>query len=156
MNFMKYFIPMNVNWWSKSFNCTAKHITNSCTMRMCSDYCHMRNNYQHRHTFGTQMHQNTIVRTCTLFNYQQKSPIKVWLHDASNASNVGHLYDVTHHAAVVHMTNDKCQASNVGTGTHSAACRFSCPELKDAPNVGMQTVAAAECLLPMLGYLTIV
>ncbi len=78
----------------------------------------------------------------------------VWLHDALNVSNVGHLYDVTHHVAVVHMANDKCQASNVGTGTYSAASRFFCPASKDASNVGTRSVATARCLLPMLGYLT--
>ncbi len=54
------------------------------------------------------------------------------LHNASNASNIGHLYNVTHHVAIVHMAYDKCQASNVGAGTHSAACRFVCPTSKDA------------------------
>ncbi len=54
------------------------------------------------------------------------------LHDALNASNVGHLYNVTHHVAIVHMANDKCQASNVGAGTHSVACQFVCPTSKDA------------------------
>ncbi len=62
--------------------------------------------------------------------------------------------DVTYHVAVVHMANDKCQASNIGTGTHSAACRFFHPVLKDASNVGMQTVVTTECLLPMLAYST--
>ncbi len=51
-------------------------------------------------------------------------PVKMRLHDASNISNVGHLYDVTHYVAIVHLANDKCQASNVGTGTHSVACQF--------------------------------
>ncbi len=76
------------------------------------------------------------------------------LHGASNASNIGYLYDVTHHVAVIHMANDKCQASNIGTGTHSAACWFFCPMSKDVSNVGTQTVATTECSLPMLGYST--
>ncbi len=53
--------------------------------------------------------------------------VKVQLHDVSSVSNVGHLYDVTHHVAIAHMANDKCQVFNVGTGTHSAACQFFVP-----------------------------
>ncbi len=62
--------------------------------------------------------------------------LEVRLHDASNASNIGHLYDVTHHVAVVHMANDKCQASNVGAGAYSAACRFFYTASKDNSNIG--------------------
>ncbi len=58
-----------------------------------------------------------------------------------------------HYVAVVHMASDKCRVSNIGIGTHSAVCRFFCPTSKDAFNVGTQTMATAECLLPMLGYL---
>ncbi len=48
--------------------------------------------------------------------------LKVWVHDVSNASNIGHLYDVTTHVDVVRMANDKCQASNIGTGTQLVFC----------------------------------
>ncbi len=34
------------------------------------------------------------------------------------------MYDVMHYVAVLYMTNDNCQASNVGAGTHSAARQF--------------------------------
>ncbi len=48
------------------------------------------------------------------------------LHNVSNAYNIEYLYDVTHHVAVVHMANDKCQVSNIGAETHLVAC----------PNIG--------------------
>ncbi len=75
-------------------------------------------------TSGTQTalqsHLNRIRTASYEWNFSLP-PVKV-KYDVSNVSNIQHLYDVAHHVAIVHMANDKCQASNVGTRTHSATC----------------------------------
>ncbi len=72
------------------------------------------------------------------------------LHDASNASDVNHLYDVTHHVVVVHMTNDKCPTMTL---EHiRGPVRFFVSRQKMLPMLKCK-LASAKCLLPMLGYL---
>lgn len=39
--------------------------------------------------------------------------VKLRPHDWSNASDIGHLCDVAHRIALLHIANDQCQVSNV-------------------------------------------
>lgn len=71
------------------------------------------------HIVGRFFYRSNIVqlRKYTSLNWRSQNIGKTRPYDASNASNVEHLYDGTHRVTVLHMANDQCQMFNVSIRT---------------------------------------